>query len=302
MKFQGSIFWNSTKYNIFAECFTFFQWKFREKESNRYPGKVCKALLIMICLLVVYNSSNPSSFPSTRIPSSFFLSSLSFSLPSPLFRSLSKFDESGDGKIAFSKFSSAENKVGRVSNGYPEYPIANLHVTETYPLPPFLPDEFFLGTLAFFASFRDALLTRRILDRAFQFPSPRIKREQADIALVTIPLCHPLHGFIYYWKKWWGGCIEDPYQLGIDAKIGMELSLRFYLFIFFWCTDCKRGEREEKLVVDGTLWWKEGIRRFVLPFNSIENYNSRFQTGDDRKETRSRSASAWNERKDRMAE
>lgn len=133
MKFQGSIFWNSTKYNIFAECFTFFQWKFREKESNRYPGKVCKALLIMICLLVVYNSSNPSSFPSTRIPSSFFLSSLSFSLPSPLFRSLSKFDESGDGKIAFSKFSSAENKVGRVSNGYPEYPIANLHVTETYP-------------------------------------------------------------------------------------------------------------------------------------------------------------------------
>lgn len=86
-----------------------------------------------------------------------------FHYPLPYFATcspVSKFGKSGDRKIGFSKFPSAENKVGRVSNGYPEYPIANLHVTEK--CPPFSLEWIFPRDRIlpdFFASFRAALLT-----------------------------------------------------------------------------------------------------------------------------------------------
>lgn len=113
-------------------------------------------------------------------------------------------------KLLFQKFPSAEKKVGRVSNGYPEYPIANLHVTETYP--PFSLERIFPRDRAFLRLISGSSPHGIALDRAFQFLSARIKHEQADIALVIIPLCPSPHGFIYYWKE----CGRT--LIGIDGK------------------------------------------------------------------------------------
>lgn len=128
--------------------------------------------------------------------------------------------------MLFQKFPSAENKVGRVSNGYPEYPIANLHVTETYPPPPSSPlfSRMNFSSRQGLPSPHFGILSSRNRARS-RFPIPlRANKTRTGgycFSYHTIVLL-PSHGFIYYWKKWWGMWSRigrgSTGSIGIDGK------------------------------------------------------------------------------------
>lgn len=92
----------------------------------------------------------------------------------------------------------------------------------------------------------------RILDRAFQFPSARIK--QADIALVTIPLCHPPPTTSFIIGRNGG---EDTSRIdrgSISTRDRCENRDEIGSCFFF------RGERERERVIGS--WWHTLMARW----------------------------------------